>query len=52
MFLLSAAALPLIGLRHGAVTPRARLTYRLCLLAYVVVAAVALVLLVRDQTSG
>lgn len=46
--LLTAAALPLMGLRSRAVTPRGRLTYRVCLAAYIVIAMGAFVLLASE----
>lgn len=50
--LLTAAALPLMGLRARADTPRGRLVFRVCLAIYVAAAAIGFVLLLREQGPG
>ncbi len=47
-----AGALPLMGLRARADTPRARLAFRVCLAVYVAAAIVGGVLLARERGAG
>ena len=52
VLLLTAAALPLLGLRDRAVTPQGRLVFRVCLAIYVAAAVVGFVLLAREGGAG
>jgi len=48
VFLLTAAALPLLGLRDRATTRQGRLVFRTCLAIYIAAAVIGFVLLARE----
>lgn len=52
VLLLTAGALPLMGLRDRADTPRGRLVFRVCLGVYVAAAVIGGVLLAREGGAG
>ena len=50
--LLTAAALPLMGLRDRATTAQGRLVFRVCLGLYIAAAVIGLILLLRERGAG